>query len=213
MIMVSALVQRPQEVVVEADRDDLRRAVAHGLAAAPPEPGNVVAAFSLIGPALDVLVCDRGAFDRLHGINRNTKIEAGKGVAVVAQEVRELAQKSATAARDIGALITSSAADVENGVALVLKTGESLELIQDNVQSINEHIGAIVGSSRDQSARLGEISSAVNGLDQVTQQNAAMVEETSASAHSLAAEAEVLNEQISHFSVSSETAGSSRYAA
>ncbi|WP_105385442.1 methyl-accepting chemotaxis protein [Neorhizobium alkalisoli] len=139
--------------------------------------------------------------------------EAGKGFAVVAQEVRELAQKSATAARDIGALISSSATDVENGVALVLKTGESLELIQDNIQSINEHIGAIVGSSRDQSSRLGEISSAVNGLDQVTQQNAAMVEETSASAHSLAAEAEVLNDQISHFNVASETVRSSRYAA
>jgi methyl-accepting chemotaxis protein len=127
--------------------------------------------------------------------------EAGKGFAVVAQEVRELAQKSATAARDIGALITASASDVGNGVTLVLKTGESLEHIQGNIQSINEHIGAIVGSSREQSARLGEINSAVSGLDQVTQQNAAMVEETSASAHSLANEAEVLNEQISHFSV------------
>ena len=83
----------------------------------------------------------------------------------------------------------------------MLKTGESLEHIQGNIQSINEHIGAIVGSSREQSARLGEINSAVSGLDQVTQQNAAMVEETSASAHSLANEAEVLNEQISHFSV------------
>jgi methyl-accepting chemotaxis protein len=127
--------------------------------------------------------------------------EAGKGFAVVAQEVRELAQKSATAARDIGQLITASASDVENGVALVLKTGESLELIQGNIQSINEHIGAIVNSSREQSSRLTEINSAVGGLDQVTQQNAAMVEETSASAHSLSKEAEVLTRQISHFSV------------
>ena len=133
--------------------------------------------------------------------------EAGKGFAVVAQEVRELAQKSATAARDIGALITASASDVENGVTLVLKTGESLEHIQGNIQSINEHIGAIVGSSREQSARLTEINSAVSGLDQVTQQNAAMVEETSASAHSLANEAEVLNEQISHFSIGNAAAG------
>ncbi|MCJ8519348.1 methyl-accepting chemotaxis protein [Pseudorhizobium tarimense] len=139
--------------------------------------------------------------------------EAGKGFAVVAQEVRELAQKSATAARDIGQLITASASDVENGVALVLKTGESLEHIQGNIQSINEHIGAIVSSSREQSARLGEINSAVSGLDQVTQQNAAMVEETSASAHSLANEAEVLNEQISHFSVSEGGADTARRAA
>ena len=139
--------------------------------------------------------------------------EAGKGFAVVAQEVRELAQKSATAARDIGALITASASDVENGVTLVLKTGESLEHIQGNIQSINEHIGAIVGSSREQSSRLNEINSAVSGLDQVTQQNAAMVEETSASAHSLANEAEVLNEQISHFSVGSGAAAQDRQAA
>ncbi|KEQ08901.1 chemotaxis protein [Pseudorhizobium pelagicum] len=139
--------------------------------------------------------------------------EAGKGFAVVAQEVRELAQKSATAARDIGQLITASAADVENGVALVLKTGESLEHIQGNIQSINEHIGAIVSSSREQSARLGEINSAVSGLDQVTQQNAAMVEETSASAHSLANEAEVLNDQISHFSVGGSSLDTGRRAA
>ncbi len=139
--------------------------------------------------------------------------EAGKGFAVVAQEVRELAQKSATAARDIGALITASASDVENGVTLVLKTGESLEQIQGNIQSINEHIGAIVGSSREQSTRLNEINSAVSGLDQVTQQNAAMVEETSASAHSLANEAEMLNEQISHFSVGGEAASQERHAA
>ena len=139
--------------------------------------------------------------------------EAGKGFAVVAQEVRELAQKSATAARDIGQLINASASDVENGVALVLKTGESLEQIQGNIQSINEHIGAIVTSSREQSARLGEINSAVSGLDQVTQQNAAMVEETSASAHSLANEAEVLNEQISHFSVGDGATDTTRRAA
>ena len=139
--------------------------------------------------------------------------DAGKGFAVVAQEVRELAQKSATAARDISQLITSSASDVENGVDLVLKTGDSLEQIQGNIQAINEHIGAIVTSSREQSARLTEINSAVGGLDQVTQQNAAMVEETSASAHSLATEAEMLNEQISHFSVSGEASHQDRRAA
>src|SRR5690606_11591866 len=66
--------------------------------------------------------------------------DAGKGFAVVAQEVRELAQRSATAARDISQLITSSASDVENGVDLVLKTGDSLEQIQGNIQAINEHI-------------------------------------------------------------------------
>jgi methyl-accepting chemotaxis protein len=139
--------------------------------------------------------------------------EAGKGFAVVAQEVRELAQKSAAAARDISQLISTSAGDVESGVALVLKTGESLEQIQGSIQSVNEHIGAIASASRDQSIRLGEINASVNALDQVTQQNAAMVEETTASAFALASEADGLNEQVSHFSVRQPTQQDRRYAA
>jgi methyl-accepting chemotaxis protein len=126
--------------------------------------------------------------------------EAGKGFAVVAQEVRELAQKSAAAARDIGQLINTSAADVDNGVTLVLKTGDSLGVIQRNIHSIHEYISGIVKSSREQSSRLDEINAAVGALDQVTQQNAAMVEETTAAAHSLSSEADRLNEQVAHFS-------------
>ncbi|MGF0538718.1 methyl-accepting chemotaxis protein [Agrobacterium sp. ES01] len=128
--------------------------------------------------------------------------EAGKGFAVVAQEVRELAQRSSAAARDISQLINTSTKDVEGGVALVLKTGESLHLIEDNIALINDHIGAIATAARDQSTRLGEINSSVNELDQVTQQNAAMVEETTASAFALSSEADALNEQVGIFSVS-----------
>ncbi|HAU74492.1 MAG TPA: methyl-accepting chemotaxis protein, partial [Agrobacterium sp.] len=98
--------------------------------------------------------------------------EAGKGFAVVAQEVRELAQKSAAAARDITQLIATSAGDVESGVALVLKTGESLEQIQKRIQSVNDQIGEIATASREQSGRLSEINASVNELDHVTQQNA-----------------------------------------
>jgi methyl-accepting chemotaxis protein len=139
--------------------------------------------------------------------------EAGKGFAVVAQEVRELAQKSAAAARDISQLIAASAQDVEGGVALVLKTGESLEHIQGRIRSVNDHIGAIATASRDQSLRLGEINASVNSLDQVTQQNAAMVEETTASAFALASEADSLNAQISQFSVRRQIQAENRYAA
>ncbi|NKN38386.1 HAMP domain-containing protein [Agrobacterium sp. a22-2] len=127
--------------------------------------------------------------------------EAGKGFAVVAQEVRELAQKSSGAARDISQLINTSTTDVEGGVALVLKTGESLHRIEANIASINEHIGAIAASSRDQSSRLGEINASVNDLDHVTQQNAAMVEQTTAAAFALASEADGLNDQVSHFAI------------
>ncbi|MGV8938881.1 MAG: methyl-accepting chemotaxis protein [Allorhizobium sp.] len=127
--------------------------------------------------------------------------EAGKGFAVVAQEVRELAQRSSAAARDISQLINTSTTDVAGGVALVLKTGDSLHHIEQNIVAINQHIGAIASASREQSGRLGEINASVNELDHVTQQNAAMVEETTAAAFALASEADGLNQQVSHFAV------------
>ncbi|QLF70957.1 methyl-accepting chemotaxis protein [Peteryoungia desertarenae] len=127
--------------------------------------------------------------------------EAGKGFAVVAQEVRELAQRSSAAARDISELINTSTTDVEGGVALVLKTGESLHRIEESIAAINEQIGAIASASREQSSRLGEINASVNDLDHVTQQNAAMVEETTAAAFALASEADGLTEQVGHFSI------------
>ncbi|MGQ2919471.1 MULTISPECIES: methyl-accepting chemotaxis protein [Rhizobium] len=139
--------------------------------------------------------------------------EAGKGFAVVAQEVRELAQKSAAAARDITTLIATSAGDVESGVALVLKTGESLEQIQKRIQSVNDQIGEIATASREQSGRLSEINASVNELDHVTQQNAAMVEETTAAAFSLANEADGLTEQVGQFSVGETRQRDQRYAA
>ncbi len=139
--------------------------------------------------------------------------EAGKGFAVVAQEVRELAQKSAAAARDITTLIATSAGDVESGVALVLKTGESLEQIQKRIQSVNDQIGEIATASREQSGRLGEINASVNELDHVTQQNAAMVEETTAAAFSLASEADGLTKQVGQFSVGATRNRDQRYAA
>ncbi|MGP4749747.1 MULTISPECIES: methyl-accepting chemotaxis protein [Rhizobium/Agrobacterium group] len=139
--------------------------------------------------------------------------EAGKGFAVVAQEVRELAQKSAAAARDITQLIATSAGDVESGVALVLKTGESLEQIQKRIQSVNDQIGEIATASREQSGRLSEINASVNELDHVTQQNAAMVEETTAAAFSLANEADGLTEQVGQFSVGDPRRRDQRYAA
>ncbi|MFF2319766.1 methyl-accepting chemotaxis protein [Agrobacterium sp. NPDC058088] len=139
--------------------------------------------------------------------------EAGKGFAVVAQEVRELAQKSAAAARDITQLIATSAGDVESGVALVLKTGESLEQIQKRIQSVNDQIGDIATASREQSGRLSEINASVNELDHVTQQNAAMVEQTTAAAFSLASEADGLTEQVGQFSVGDARHHDQRYAA
>ncbi|MBT9373287.1 PAS domain-containing methyl-accepting chemotaxis protein [Rhizobium sp. CSW-27] len=125
--------------------------------------------------------------------------EAGKGFAVVAQEVRELAQRSAKAAKEIKALITASAAQVEKGVALVAETGSALEDIVTQVRDISTNVTAIVEGAREQSTGLSEINQAVNTIDQGTQQNAAMVEESNAAAHKLANEAGELFRLISRF--------------
>ncbi|NML75846.1 PAS domain S-box protein [Rhizobium sp. S-51] len=125
--------------------------------------------------------------------------EAGKGFAVVAQEVRELAQRSANAAKEIKALITTSGEQVRNGVTLVGQTGKALEQIVTEVKDINLNVIAIVEASREQATGLQEINKAVNAMDQNTQHNAAMVEETTAASHSLAREAETLRNLLAQF--------------
>ncbi|HEV7437493.1 MAG TPA: PAS domain-containing methyl-accepting chemotaxis protein, partial [Pseudorhizobium sp.] len=125
--------------------------------------------------------------------------EAGRGFAVVAQEVRELAQRSATAAREIKALITTSTEQVSQGVSLVGQTGKALEDIVEQVIEINANVSAIVEASREQATALREVSQAVNTMDKNTQQNAAMVEETTASSHSLAREAQDLRDLLARF--------------
>ncbi len=125
--------------------------------------------------------------------------EAGKGFAVVAQEVRELAQRSANAAKEIKGLIQKSTTEVEGGVKLVRETGSALKTIAEHITQINSHMEAIATSSREQSTGLAEVNSAVNNMDQTTQQNAAMVEESTAAANALALEAARLRELVAAF--------------
>ncbi|MEK1930545.1 MAG: methyl-accepting chemotaxis protein, partial [Pararhizobium sp.] len=125
--------------------------------------------------------------------------EAGKGFAVVAQEVRELAQRAAGAAKDIKALVGRSSTEVGTGVRLVQETGEALGRIGTDVVRINEHMTSIVMAAREQSTGLQEINTAIGQLDQMTQQNAAMVEETNAASHTLAQDAEGLTALIGQF--------------
>ena len=132
--------------------------------------------------------------------------EAGKGFAVVAQEVRELAQRSANAAKESKALITSSGAQVKNGVDLVGQTGEALRVIVAEVQDIDRNVQAIVQAAREQSVGLQEINTAVNQMDQGTQRNAAMVEETNAASHTLVSEVGALSERLSQFNLGGEAA-------
>ncbi|NTA19454.1 methyl-accepting chemotaxis protein [Agrobacterium tumefaciens] len=125
--------------------------------------------------------------------------EAGKGFAVVAQEVRELAQRSAQAAKEIKGLIRNSSEEVSTGVKLVSETGEALRTIQQNIVAVNDHMEAITSSAKEQATGLSEVNSAVNQMDQVTQQNAAMVEETNAASATLAQETARLRDLIEMF--------------
>ncbi|MGH1425593.1 MAG: methyl-accepting chemotaxis protein [Pseudooceanicola sp.] len=133
--------------------------------------------------------------------------EAGRGFAVVATEVRALAQRSSEAAREINQLIMASGDQVGTGVDLVNRTGDALSAIVNSVSDISERIAGIAVSSREQSSGLSEINGAMNDLDQVTQQNAAMFEETTAASHVLKSEAESLLEAAARFRLSGDSDG------
>ncbi|MBP2549427.1 methyl-accepting chemotaxis protein [Neorhizobium galegae] len=139
--------------------------------------------------------------------------EAGKGFAVVAQEVRELAGRSAGASREIRQLIDTSSKQVDAGVALVHRTGQSLGDIEQQIQSVNDLIGNIVSAAGEQAHALAEVSEAVNRMDQVTQQNAAMAEETSAACGDLNRHTARLGQHLARFNVGGQRqAGRSRMA-
>jgi methyl-accepting chemotaxis protein len=125
--------------------------------------------------------------------------DAGRGFAVVASEVRALAQRSSDAAREINDLIAKSGTHVQSGVSLVDATGKALAGIVTSVTEVASHVEEIAVSAQQQSSGLAEINAAVNQLDQVTQQNAAMFEETTAASHALTREAESLGTTVGQF--------------
>ncbi|MBN8294942.1 methyl-accepting chemotaxis protein [Rhodobacter sp. NTK016B] len=129
--------------------------------------------------------------------------DAGRGFAVVASEVRALAQRTSDAARQIKTLITSSTEQVETGVNLVGRAGDTLTMIIERVGNIDALIGTIATGAREQSAGLNEINIGVSQLDQVTQQNAAMVEEVTAASTTLRHESEALDQRIGQFRTAS----------
>ncbi|MEO9515570.1 MAG: methyl-accepting chemotaxis protein [Paracoccaceae bacterium] len=131
--------------------------------------------------------------------------EAGRGFAVVATEVRALAQRSSDTAREINQLISTSGDQVREGVDLVDRTGAALSAIVTAVADITDRVGEIATSAREQAAGLQQINEAMNELDTVTQQNAAMFEETTAASHALTGEADALGRAIARFELPNST--------
>jgi methyl-accepting chemotaxis protein len=125
--------------------------------------------------------------------------EAGKGFAVVASEVRALAQRSADAAREIKSLISASTTHVHGGVQLVSDTGTALERIVERVAGGNKVVAEIAAGAREQAERLIEVNTAVGQMDQFTQQNAAMVEDTNATSQALRGDIEMITRSIDAF--------------
>ncbi len=127
--------------------------------------------------------------------------EAGRGFAVVASEVRALAQRSAEAAKEIKKLISTSTAQVAEGVDLVSAAGEALERILVQVNGISALVTDIAAGAQEQAVGLSQVNTAINTMDQATQKNAAMVEESTAASHALSADARKLAELVGQFRI------------
>ena len=159
---------------------------------ASSEIGNIISVIDEIAFQTNLLALNAGVEAARAG-------ESGKGFAVVAQEVRELAQRSATAAKEISELIAKSTVEVKEGVRLVGETGTALHRIESFVESINGNVEAIATTAAKQATSLTEINSAVNLLDQMTQQNSSMVSSVSSVSDALARGADRLEELVSRF--------------
>ncbi|WP_369058490.1 methyl-accepting chemotaxis protein [Caulobacter sp. 73W] len=190
--------------VVDATKGEAQRSgdvVEHAVAAmgeienSSRQIGNIIGVIDEIAFQTNLLALNAGVEAARAG-------EAGKGFAVVASEVRALAQRSADAAKEIKTLISSSTQQVAAGVDLVGQTGEALQRIVSRVGEIDNLVGEIASSAKEQSSGLTQVNIAVGQMDQVTQQNAAMVERSTVSSRSLRSEAADLTALIGKFSLS-----------
>ncbi|TWB50539.1 methyl-accepting chemotaxis sensory transducer with Cache sensor [Rhizobium sp. ERR 922] len=190
--------KRVHAVSAEASRSDAVVAQAieamSGIEKSSAEIGKIIGVIDEIAFQTNLLALNAGVEAARAG-------ESGKGFAVVAQEVRELAQRSAAAAKEIKDQIARSSGQVDQGVRLVGEAGEALKRISGQIKAANEIVSKIAHSASEQDTTLRSISSSMNQLDAATQQNAAMAEETTASAETLAADTEDLLALIRGFRV------------
>jgi methyl-accepting chemotaxis protein len=163
-----------------------------GIEAASQEISQIIGVIDEIAFQTNLLALNAGVEAARAG-------EAGKGFAVVAQEVRELAQRSARAAKEIKTLIGNSGAKVLDGVRLVGRTGEALKEIEALVKAIDRNVGTIATAAQEQAVGLSEINKAVNELDRMTQENAAMSERTTVISATLQHGADALSELVTLF--------------
>ena len=125
--------------------------------------------------------------------------EQGRGFAVVASEVRSLAQRSAEAAKEIKVLIGRSVEQVEQGTVLVDQAGKTMDEIVGSIRRVSDIVAEITSASVEQSAGISQVGDAIGQMDTVTQQNAALVEESAAAAESLKGQAQQLVQAVAVF--------------
>ncbi len=139
--------------------------------------------------------------------------EAGRGFAVVASEVRSLAQRSSQAAKDIKDLITNSNSQVKDGVDLVNKAGTALTEIVDSIKKVASIVSDIASASAEQAAGIEQVNKALTQMDEVTQQNSALVEENAATAKTLEQQAKAMDDEVSTFRVDDDAVAAPKHAA